>query len=77
MELCVVYMCELRDVLEVIIECLVVYFWSIDESEMDLSYGGEDDDDEVILIIYEREIRDDGRKKNLFFNNGWCYVKNC
>lgn len=56
MELCVVYMCELRDVLEVIIECLVVYFWSIDESEMDLSYGGEDDDDEVILIIMKERL---------------------
>lgn len=33
----------------------------MDESEMDLSFGGfDDDDDDVILMIYEREIREDG-----------------
>ena len=66
----VIYTRELRDAPEAIIERPAVYSRSIDENEMDSSYGGEDDDDEATLTIHEREIRDDGRKKNLSFNNG-------
>ncbi|XP_068696664.1 uro-adherence factor A-like isoform X2 [Montipora foliosa] len=56
----VIYTRELRDAPEAIIERPAVYSQSIDENEMDSSYGGEDDDDEATLTIHEREIRDDG-----------------
>ena len=58
----VVYTREIRNDPEPIIERPAVYSHSVDENEMDSSFGGEDDD-EATLAIHEREIREDGMRK--------------
>ena len=58
----VVYTREIRNAPEPIIERPAVYSHSVDDSEMDSSFGGEDDD-EATLMIHEREIREDGMRK--------------
>ena len=57
----VVYTREITEAHDPIIERPAVYSQSMDESEMDSSFGGyDDDDDDATLTIHEREIREDG-----------------
>ena len=57
----VVYTREITEARDPIIERPAVYSQSMDESEMDSSFGGyNDDDDDATLTIHEREIREDG-----------------
>lgn len=57
----VVYTREITEARDPIIERPAVYSQSMDESEMDSSFGGiDDDDDDATLTIHEREIREDG-----------------
>ena len=57
----VVYTREITEARDPIIERPAVYSQSMDESEMDSSFGGDDDDDDdATLMIHEREIREDG-----------------
>ena len=57
----VVYTREITEARDPIIERPAVFSQSMDESEMDSSFGGDDDDDdETTLMIHEREIREDG-----------------
>lgn len=58
----VVYTREITETRDPIIERPAVYSQSMDESEMDSSFGGDDDDDDddATLMIHEREIREDG-----------------
>ena len=57
----VVYTREITEARDPIIERPAVYSQSMDQSEMDSSFGGyDDDDDDATLTIHEREIREDG-----------------
>ena len=57
----VVYTREITEARDPIIERPAVYSQSMDESEMDSSFGGyNDDDDDATLTIHERELREDG-----------------
>jgi len=57
----VVYTREITEARDPIIERPAVYSRSMDNSEMDSSFGGDDDDDDdTTLMIHEREIREDG-----------------
>ena len=65
----VVYTREITEARDPIIERPAVYSQSMDESEMDSSFGGyDDDDDDATLTIHEREIREDGTVNKIEFS---------
>ena len=72
----VVYTREITEARDPIIERPAVYSHSMDESEMDSSFGGDDndDDDEATLMIHEREIREDGTVNKLEYPVIFCAI---
>lgn len=72
----VVYTREITEARDPIIERPAVYSQSMDESEMDSSFGGDDydDDDEATLMIHEREIREDGTVKKTEYPVIFCAI---
>lgn len=65
----VVYTREITEAHDPIIERPAVYSQSMDESEMDSSFGGyDDDDDDATLTIHEREIREDGTVNKIAYS---------
>lgn len=72
----VVYTREITEARDPIIERPAVYSQSMDESEMDSSFGGDDDDDDdATLTIHEREIREDGTVNKIEYSVIVCTSK--